>query len=113
MDMSRTDFLPSVIGILERLSATSAENGASNLAFLLDLARNEAEDELRTGQAQDRIRTTLKDTSCATSLAPAARLARLERSEDPGQQQPPADQGRPIRPAKAVSRKSRGKVSSA
>ena len=68
MDMPRTDFLPSLIGILERLSAASAENGAANLAFLLDLAKTEAEDELRTTQAQAEIRTTLKDTSCATSL---------------------------------------------
>jgi hypothetical protein len=65
MDMPRTDFLPNLIGILAQLSATSAENGASNLAFLLELAKTEAEDELRTAQAQADIRTTLKETSCA------------------------------------------------
>ena len=68
MDMPQTDFLPTVIGILERLSATSAENGAANLAFLIDLAKTEAEDELRTAQAQAEIRTTLKETSCAKPL---------------------------------------------
>jgi len=68
METSPTEFLPKLIGILENLSAASAEIGAANLAFLLDLAKTEAEDELRTGQAQAEIRTTLKETSCATPL---------------------------------------------
>ncbi len=68
MDTSPAEFLPELIGLLERLTATSAEIGATNLAFLLDLAKTEAEDELRTGQAQADLRTTLKETSCATSL---------------------------------------------
>ena len=67
MDNRQTDFLPKVIGILERLSATSSERGAANLAFLIDLAKTEAEDELRTAKARAEIRTTLKETSCATA----------------------------------------------
>ncbi len=68
MDVPRTDFLPTVIGILEQLRASSAENGAANLAFLLDLAKTEAEDELRTAKAQADLRATLKETSCAKPL---------------------------------------------
>lgn len=47
MDRRETDFLPTMIGILERLQATSLERGQANLAVLLDLARSEAEDALR------------------------------------------------------------------
>ena len=48
MDRREIDFLPTMIGILEKLHATSLERGQVNLAILLDLARNEAEDALRT-----------------------------------------------------------------
>jgi hypothetical protein len=48
MDTRETDFLPTMIGILERLHATSLKRGQANLAVLLDLARSEAEDVLRT-----------------------------------------------------------------
>ena len=61
------DFLPAVIGILDRLQATTVEHGRPMLAFLLDLAKAEAEDELRTAHIEDDLRSTLKQTSSVAS----------------------------------------------
>jgi hypothetical protein len=63
MPKSDDDFLPAVIGILGRLQATTAEHGRPMLAFLLDLAKAEAEDELRTAHMEDDLRSALKETS--------------------------------------------------
>jgi hypothetical protein len=65
------DFLPTAIGILTRLQAITVQRGRSNLAFLLDLARTEAEDELRHDKAEAELKTTLRQTSCATGGNPA------------------------------------------
>jgi hypothetical protein len=72
MPRSDDDFLPALIGILERLHAKSAERGDSMLAFLLGLAKTEAEDELKCQAAQADRRTALRDTSSQTSWRPAA-----------------------------------------
>ena len=65
MDKSDDNFLPAVIGILGRLQATTAQHGSPMLAFLLDLARAEAEDELRTASLEEDLRSALKETSSA------------------------------------------------
>jgi hypothetical protein len=53
------DFLPTAIGILTRLQAITVQRGRTNLAFLLDLARTEAEDELRYDRAEAELKSTL------------------------------------------------------
>jgi hypothetical protein len=63
MSSSSSEFLPSVIGILQELHATSSERGQTMLAFLLDLARTEAEDELRQAGLEAGIKSTLRETS--------------------------------------------------
>lgn len=63
MDKPDGSFLPTIIGILEGLRARSVEQGAANLAFLLDLAKAEAQDELRHADLEARLRTKLKETS--------------------------------------------------
>ena len=67
------DFLPAVIGILDRLQATTAERGRPMLAFLLDLAKAEAEDELRTDTMEGDFRSALKETSSVASWKAAHR----------------------------------------
>ena len=67
MDKSDDDFLPAVIGILDRLQVTTAQHGRPMLAFLLDLAKAEAEDELRTDSLELELRSALKQTSSTAS----------------------------------------------
>jgi hypothetical protein len=47
MDTEDRDFLPMMIGILERLEQTAHARGEPLLASLLGIARGEAEDALR------------------------------------------------------------------
>lgn len=61
MDRREIDFLPTMIGILEKLHATSLERGQVNLAILLDLARNEAEDALRTANHMEETGRAFKN----------------------------------------------------
>ena len=75
MEKSDDDFLPEVIGILGRLQATSTEHGSPMLAFLLDLARAEAEDEMRTAHLEEGLRSALKETSSAATWRAGARAA--------------------------------------
>jgi hypothetical protein len=67
MHKTDDDFLPAVIGILGRLQVTTAQHGRPMLAFLLDLAKAEAEDELRTANMEQELRSALKETSSAAS----------------------------------------------
>jgi hypothetical protein len=73
MPTSDDDFLPAVIGILARLQATTEEHGRPMLAFLLDLAKAEAEDELRTAHMEDDLRSALKETSSIATWKAANR----------------------------------------
>ena len=63
MEMAQRDFLPAVIGILDRLHRTTAEQGQATLSLLLDLARTEAEDALRQAEIEADMRATLRNTS--------------------------------------------------
>ena len=67
MDKSDDNFLPAVIGILGRLQVTTAQHGSPMLAFLLDLAKAEAEDELRTANMEEDLRSALRATSSAAT----------------------------------------------
>lgn len=58
--MPEDNFLPTVIGILEQLHAKSSARGAAMLTFLLDLARTEAEDELKTAIAEANLRSAYR-----------------------------------------------------
>jgi hypothetical protein len=51
------------IEILQRLHDESAERGETMLAFLLDLAKTEAEDQVRQAGLDAEMRTALRDTS--------------------------------------------------
>lgn len=51
------------IDILQRLHDESAERGETMLAFLLDLAKTEAEDQVRQAGLEAETRTALRDTS--------------------------------------------------
>lgn len=73
MDKNDEDFLPAVIGILGRLQVTSAQHGSPMLAFLLDLAKAEAEDELRTAHLEEDLRSALKATSSAATWRAGSR----------------------------------------
>lgn len=66
------DFLPTLIGILDRLHTKSAERGDSMLTFLLGLAKTEAEDELKSEAAQADRLSALRDTSSQNSWRPTA-----------------------------------------
>ena len=66
------DFLPSLIGILDRLHTKSAERGDSMLTFLLGLAKTEAEDELKSEAAQAERMSALRETSSQKSWRPTA-----------------------------------------
>jgi hypothetical protein len=63
MVQAPVEFLPSVIAVLQRLHDESAERNESMLAFLLDLARTEAEDRLRQAGLDEDLRSTLRATS--------------------------------------------------
>lgn len=67
METPQLDFLPTVIGILQRLQATSVERGQANLAVLLDLAKMEAEDVLRTANMDADARSALRQSSSVAS----------------------------------------------
>lgn len=60
MERRDIDFLPTMIGILQKLHTTSLERGQPNLAVLLDLARSEAEDALRTADQKAQVEAAFK-----------------------------------------------------
>ena len=72
MPAADENFLPTLIGILEKLHAKSAERGDSMLTFLLGLAKTEAEDELKCEAEEARRRALLRDTSSAKTWRPTA-----------------------------------------
>jgi hypothetical protein len=71
MVQAPVEFLPSVIAVLQQLQEESAERNESMLAFLLDLAKTEAEDRLRQAGLDDDLRSTLKATSTIGFLSRA------------------------------------------
>lgn len=58
--MPDDNFLPTMIGILEQLHEKSHARGSAMLSFLLDLARTEAEDELKTLVAEAELRSAYR-----------------------------------------------------
>lgn len=66
------DFLPALIGILDRLHGKSVERGESTLTFLLGLAKTEAEDELKTQAAQADRLASFRDASSQNTWRPTA-----------------------------------------
>ena len=66
------NFLPGIINILERLHTKTAERGDSMLPFLLNLAKTEAEDELKSQEAQRQRQAALEDTSSQKTWRPTA-----------------------------------------
>ena len=63
MDMPQSEYLPAVIGILDRLHRSTAERGQATLSLLIDLAKTEAEDVLRQAGVEAETRATLRETS--------------------------------------------------
>jgi len=66
MERRDIEFLPAIIGILRKLQATSIERGQANLAVLLDLARTEAEDALRTADQKAHLEAGYRSPERAT-----------------------------------------------
>ena len=60
-------FLPSIANILSRLQKTSEEEGHSMLAYLIDLARAEAEEQIRCNLQDAMFRTEILATSSTHS----------------------------------------------
>lgn len=60
-------FLPSVANILSRLQKTSEEEGHSMLAYLIDLARAEAEEQIRCNLQDAMFRSELLGKSSTHS----------------------------------------------
>ena len=63
MGQAPAEYLPTVIATLQNLQDESAERHETMLAFLLDLARTEAEDRLRQAGLDADTRAALRDTS--------------------------------------------------
>ena len=61
--MSPSEFLPAVIGILDRLGQSTAERGQATLSLLIDLAKTEAEDALQQSALDADMRATIRKTS--------------------------------------------------
>jgi hypothetical protein len=66
------DFLPALIGILDRLHGKNAERGETMLTFLIGLAKTEAEDELKTQSACADRMATFRDASSQQTWRPTA-----------------------------------------
>lgn len=63
MEQPQTDFLQGIVGILDRLHATTQTRGQATLSMLIDLARTEAEDALRQAGLEADMRARLQRTS--------------------------------------------------
>ena len=74
-------FLPSIANILSRLQKTSEEEGHSMLAYLIDLARAEAEEQIRCDLQDAMFRTEILTTSSTHSWRKGAQTAELDLSE--------------------------------
>jgi hypothetical protein len=67
MHNNEGDFLPAMIGILERLQNTSQAHGETLLASILAIAKVEAEDALRHANAVAALAARREETSSAHS----------------------------------------------
>ena len=77
-------FLPSIANILSRLQKTSEEEGHSMLAYLIDLARTEAEEQIRCNLQDAMFRTEILATSSTHSWRAGAaepQISELDLSE--------------------------------
>ena len=77
-------FLPSIANILSRLQKTSEEEGHSMLAYLIDLARAEAEEQIRCNLQDAMFRTEILATSSTHSWRAEAaepQISELDLSE--------------------------------
>ena len=74
-------FLPSIANILSRLQKTSEEEGHSMLAYLIDLARAEAEEQIRCDLQDAMFRSEILGTSSAHSWRKGAQIADLDLTE--------------------------------
>jgi hypothetical protein len=63
MEQPQADFLQGVVGILDRLHATTQTRGQATLSMLIDLAKTEAEDALRQAGIEADMRARLQQTS--------------------------------------------------
>jgi hypothetical protein len=72
MARREADFLPALIGILDRLCTTTSDRGEHMIAYFLDLARAEAADKLRHAGELRELETKLKQTSSRTSWRPVS-----------------------------------------
>ena len=68
MDATTREFLAGVTGILARLEAESVRLKRPLLSSLLGLARDEAEDDLRTSTAADQAFTKFQQASGSGSV---------------------------------------------
>jgi len=67
MDSDNGEFLPTMIGILERLQKTAMSRGEPLLASILAIAKTEAEDALRHANEVAAMEARREATSSATS----------------------------------------------
>ena len=67
MDSDNGEFLPAMIGILERLHRTALNRGEPLLASILDIAKTEAEDALRHATKLAEMVAEREATSSATT----------------------------------------------
>ena len=77
-------FLPSIANILSRLQKTSEEEGHSMLAYLIDLARAEAEEQIRCNLQDAMFRTEVLAKSSTHSWRAGAaepQISELDLSE--------------------------------
>jgi hypothetical protein len=77
-------FLPSIANILSRLQKTSEEEGHAMLAYLIDMARAEAEEQMRCDLQDAMFRTEVLATSSSHSWRAGAaepRISELDLSE--------------------------------
>ena len=69
MDESTRDFLSRVVDILARLEQQSAGLDRPLLASLLGIARDEAEDDLRTSQAVAQTFSAFQQGDCRAAVS--------------------------------------------
>jgi hypothetical protein len=67
MEKSDPEFLPTMVGILKRLQITSEERGFLMIACFLDLARAEAEEELKHIGERAALAALIEETSSRTT----------------------------------------------
>lgn len=75
MDDKRSEFLTTMIGILERLHDTSVAKGEPFLASVLAIAKGEAEDALRHAREMTALNDLRERMSSTTSWRPSDRSA--------------------------------------